>query len=294
MRDLALAKPVLLGLLAVVAAVFAALWARSAEPRGARPAGTSYPDAARLGIGFVTDFLDTLGIGSFATTATLYKWGRLVDLRLLPGTMNVGHALPTVVQALIYVTLVQVDMTTLVVMVATAVLGGWLGSGFVSRWPRRAVQLAMGVALLVASVLLLLRALDVFPHGGDALGLPAAGLVTGALGNFALGALMSAGIGLYGPCMILVSLLGMNPTAAFPIMMSSCAFLMPAASHHFIRSRAYDPRAALGLTLGGIPGVLVAAYVVRSLPLDTLRWLVLAVAAYTGMTLLLPTPKETT
>jgi uncharacterized membrane protein YfcA len=287
----ALAKPILLGLLAVVAAVFAGLWFRSARA-GAEPAVTSGGALARAGVGFVTDFLDTLGIGSFATTTTLFEWGKLVDVRLAPGTMNVGHALPTVVQALIYVTLIQVDMTTLVVMIAAAVVGGWLGSGVVSAWPRPRVRLAMGVALLVASTLLLLRALDVFPRGGDALALPAGRLAAGALGNFVLGALMSAGIGLYGPCMILVSLLGMNPTAAFPIMMSSCAFLMPAASHHFIKSGAYDRRAAVGLTLGGIPGVLVAAYVVRSLPLETLRWLVLGVAAYTGITLLLPAKKE--
>jgi uncharacterized membrane protein YfcA len=175
-------------------------------------------------------------------------------------------------------------------MVAAAVLGGWLGSGRVSRWPRARVRVAMAGALLVAAALLLLRSLDVFPRGGDSLGLAPPLLVCGAVANFALGALMSAGIGLYGPCMIVVSLLGMNPTAAFPIMMSSCAFLMPAASFRFVQSGAYDLRAALGLTVGGIPGVLVAAYVIRSLPLDAVRWLVLVIAAYTGVTLLRPSP----
>ena len=49
--------------------------------------------------------------------------------------------------------------------------------------------------------------------------------------------------------MILVSLLGMNPTAAFPIMMGSCAFLMPVGSLRFIRERAYSLPSALGLAL---------------------------------------------
>ena len=286
-------KPILLGALALVALAFGAFWARAAvrEARSRAPAAASRP-AAGIVIGFITDFLDTLGIGSFATTTTAYNWTRLVDVRLIPGTLNVGHALPTAVQAFVYVTLVQVDMSTLVVMTGAAVLGGWLGSGAVSRWPRAKVRLCMAAALLVASALLLLRSVDVFPRGGDALGLSPPLLALGAAANFALGALMSAGIGLYGPCMIVVSLLGMNPTAAFPIMMSSCAFLMPAASVRFVQNGAYDLRAALGLTAGGIPGVLVAAYVVRSLPLDAVRWLVLAVAAYTGITLLRPSPRE--
>ena len=94
-------------------------------------------------------------------------------------------------------------------------------------------------------------------------------------GNFLLGALMTLGIGLYAPCMILVSLLGMNPTAAFPIMMGSCAFLMPVGSLRFIRERGYSLRNALGLAIGGLPGVLVAAYIVKSLNLDIVRWLVI-------------------
>ncbi|HJW69805.1 MAG TPA: permease, partial [Candidatus Binatia bacterium] len=105
-------------------------------------------------------------------------------------------------------------------------------------------------------------------------------------GNLLLGALMTIGIGLYAPCMILVTLLGMNATAAFPIMMGSCAFLMPIAGLRFIRERAYSPRVALGLTLGGIPAVLVAAFVVRSLPLGAVRVLVIVVAVYTAVGML--------
>ncbi len=62
-------------------------------------------------------------------------------------------------------------------------------------------------------------------------------LVLGLAGNFMLGALMTLGIGLYAPCMILVGLLGMNATAAFPIMMGSCAFLMPIASAKFVQKQ---------------------------------------------------------
>jgi uncharacterized membrane protein YfcA len=104
--------------------------------------------------------------------------------------------------------------------------------------------------------------------------------------NFLIGALMTIGIGAYAPIMIMISLMGMNPTAAFPIMMGSCAFLMPVASTQFIRKQKYDLRAAAGLAVGGVPGVIIAAYIVRSLPLQMVRWLVVVVVVYAAVSLL--------
>src|SRR5215475_8058728 len=104
--------------------------------------------------------------------------------------------------------------------------------------------------------------------------------------NFCLGALMTLGIGLYAPCMILVYLLGMNPKAAFPIMMGSCAFLMPIGSMRFIREKSYDSRAAVGLLAGGVPAVLLAADIVKSLPLYAVRWLVIVLVIYTALSML--------
>jgi uncharacterized membrane protein YfcA len=144
----------------------------------------------------------------------------------------------------------------------------------------------MGCALLAAVSLMLLQLLDYVPGGGVALGLSGAKLAVALFGNFALGALMTLGIGLYAPCMIMVSLLGMNPTAAFPIMMGSCAFLMPVGSWQFIRNRRYQQRASIGLTLGGIPAVLIAAFIVKSLPLLYVRWLVVFVVIYTSTMML--------
>ena len=136
-----------------------------------------------------------------------------------------------------------------------------------TRLPKRAIQTGMGIALLAASILFLLANLELFPAGGDALGLSGGLLVCAVIVNFALGALMTLGIGLYAPCLILVSMLGMNPIAAFPIMMGSCGFLMPVAGSRFAASGRYDLRAALGLLIGGIPAVLLAAFIVKQLPL---------------------------
>ena len=183
-------------------------------------------------------------------------------------------------------------------MIAAAILGAWLGAGVVAGWSKQRVQFGMGAALLVAATLMLITQVQVItgsrilPLGGDALGVRGPLLVVAIAGNFLLGALMTLGIGLYAPCMILVSLLGMNPSAAFPIMMGSCAFLMPVGSLRFIRERAYSLRNAMGLAIGGLPGVLVAAYIVKSLNLDTVRWLVIVVVLYTAITMLLAASSE--
>jgi uncharacterized membrane protein YfcA len=240
------------------------------------------PTPVEAVLGFVTNFFDTLGIGSFAPTTSVFKLRRMLPDERIPGTLNAGHCLPTLTEALIFIAILTVDVSTLVMMIAAAVAGAWLGAGVVAGWPRRNVQIGMGLALLAAAILFVMTNLGLFPGGGNTLNLEGGRLWAGLAGNFALGALMTIGIGLYGPCMILVSLLGMDPKAAFPIMMGACAFLMPVASVQFIRKGSYSLRPALGLTLGGIPGVLIAAFVVKSLPLKAVRWLVVVVVLYTA------------
>jgi uncharacterized membrane protein YfcA len=244
------------------------------------------PSIFEFFVGLATNFFDTLGIGSFAPTASIFKFRHMVPDEKIPGTLNVGHALPTLLEGFLFIAIVQVDITTLVLMMAAAVLGAWFGAGVVASWPRRWVQTGMGIALLVAACFFLMTNLNLFPAGGTALILEHWRLWAGVIGSLFLGALMTLGIGLYAPCMILVSLLGMDPKAAFPIMMGSCAFLMPVASARFINAGSYSPRAALGLALGGLPGVLIAALIVKSLPLTAMRWLVVVAVIYAAFTML--------
>jgi len=240
------------------------------------------PTPYELGVGFITNFFDALGIGSFATTTAAFKARHTVADELIPGTLNVGHALPTFVEAAIYITVITVDPLTLWAMIAASVVGAWLGAGVVSNWPRRRVQRGMAIALVITGVFIALRQLQFFPTGGDAIGLSGAKLAIAIAANGVFGALMTLGIGLYAPCMGTVYLLGMTPTAAFPIMMGSCAFLMPVASIRFIRAHSYHRQAALGLTLGGVPAILLATWLVKSLPLDAVRWLVVGIVLYTA------------
>jgi uncharacterized membrane protein YfcA len=285
------ARTALLASLGVLYAAFAAFWWRrlrrdSRGPQENPSAALRWPSAKENGIGFLTDFLDTLGIGSFAVTTALFKLLKLAPDEEIPGSLNVGHAIPTLAEAAIFIAAVEIEGRTLVLMIAAAVVGAWFGAGTVASWPRRKIQIGMGAALLVAAIFFLMKNLGWFPPGGDATGLAGAKLGVALAFNFIFGALMTLGIGAYAPCMILVSLLGMNPQTAFPVMMGSCAFLMPVASLRFIRERRYAVGPSLGLTLGGTPAVLIAAFIVKSLPLVAMRWLVIVVVLYTSVTML--------
>jgi uncharacterized membrane protein YfcA len=278
----------LLGALGAFSAYYVTMWWSAVSK------STPRDSALELGTGFVTNFFDTLGIGSFAPTTSIFKFFKLVPDRLIPGTLNVGHTLPTIAEAFIYTAVIAVDPKTLILMIAAAVAGAYLGAGIVAAWPKRNVQIGMGSALIVAALLFAYKNLGVHPtdhpipyltgqlnllYGSDAgtLDLRGGRLVIGLVGNFVLGALMTLGIGMYAPSMILVALLGMNAKSAFPIMMGSCAFLMPVSSARFVKRDAYALRPALALAVGGIPAVLIAAFIVKDLDLEYVRWLVVGV-----------------
>ncbi len=297
-------RPLLLIALGGFGAAFTALWARDVAKRRRQPAeddgtgtdrsddedpvstGPGPPSLSQTVLGFVANFFDTLGIGSYATTTSVFKLFRMVPDRRIPGTLLVGHMWPTVAQAVIYITIIQVEMTSLVLLIAASILGSWLGAGVVSAWPRRKIQIGMGLALLGASGLMLAKALHWLPSGGETLGLHGWRMAAGLIGNFTFGALMNLGIGAYAPSLILFGFLGMNLKAIFPVMMGSCAFIMPTSGIRFIGRGSYAARAALGLALGGVPGVLLAAYVVRHLPIGYLLWLVIGVATYSALAML--------
>jgi uncharacterized membrane protein YfcA len=290
-QSVPLGKIVLLALLLVIATVFTIGWIGSLLKK--RHEGIR-PSPYQLLIGFVTDFFDTLGVGSFATTTSLFRLGKVVDDDKIPGTLNVGHTLPTILQALIYINIVEIDLWTLWILIIASVAGSYLGATFVSRLSKRGVQIGMGGALLVAVSMIIAKLLGWIPSGGDSLGLTGWSLLIGIVGNFAFGALMTIGVGAYAPIMIMVSLLGMNQTAAFPLMMGSCAILMPVASYRFVRSGKYDAKAALGLTLLGLPGVAIAALIVKKLPLVVVSWLVVVVVIYTAVSMLYSATKAET
>ncbi|ABR46897.1 conserved hypothetical integral membrane protein [Alkaliphilus metalliredigens QYMF] len=272
---------VVLGILGLMAVWFCLVWLK-----GLKKEESVAPTPHLFTVGFVTNFFDTLGIGSFAPTTAWFKGAGLVKDRIIPGTLNVGHTLPVIVMSFIFIQRVEVEPLTLALMLAAAVIGAYLGADIVSGLPERKVQLGMGIALLITAGFMLLGRLDLMPAGGDAIGLSGTRLIIAVVANFFLGALMTLGIGLYAPCMALIYALGMSPIVAFPIMMGSCAYLMPTASVKFVKNGALNTKAAVGLALGGIPAVFIAAYLVTGLPMNVLTWLVIAVILYTAVTML--------
>ena len=271
----------LLLVLAVTALAYAVVLVRTARRRNAL--GISAEGAA---LGAVANFFDTLGIGSFAPSTAWIKLRKLVPDSHIPGVLISGYALPTIAQGLIYITLVEVDPVLLVAAIAASVAGALAGAPIALRLPVRSIQLSVGVALLLAGGFFAAANLGMLPAGGTARSLPPLLFGLALVGSFIIGALMTVGIGFYAPLLAMFSLMGLNPVAVFPIMAGAGSMMMPASGLRFLKSDRIDVKLALSLTLGGIPAVLIAAYIVKSLPLATLRWGVVVVVVYTGVVML--------
>jgi uncharacterized membrane protein YfcA len=256
-------------------------------PRAAL-ARRSAPRLEAIALGAITNFFDTLGVGSFAPTMAWFKFRRLVPDRLIPCTMLVGHTLPSVVQAIIFLILlgVLVDPVLLVGCVLALLMGGLLGVSLVVRAKVWIVQLVVGFALILAGIIYALTNLHLMPGGGTAAGLPMPLLVIAIAANFLFGILLNFGIGNYAPTLVMLSLMGMDPRLSFPIMAAGAALTATGASLRYISIGEVDLRIASGIALGGIPAVLVAAFIVKSMSLELLRWLVVGVVLYAALLML--------
>ncbi|MEG0855624.1 MAG: sulfite exporter TauE/SafE family protein [Terrisporobacter sp.] len=238
-------------------------------------------------LGWVANFFDTLGIGSFAIIVAANKFFKIgIKDKELPGFLNVGCCLPVMCEAFIFTTVIEVDPITLFSMLIAAAVGSYIGAGIISKMDEVKIQLVMGIALLATAVLMFCSKMGYIQGGGNAIGLTGMNLFIGIIGNAVLGALMTAGVGLFAPCMALCYFLGLSPQVVFPIMMGSCAMLQPVSSVKFIKEGAYPRKASLVLSLCGAVGVFVAAFIVKSLPIETLKWVVMAVLVYTGFSMI--------
>ena len=230
-------------------------------------------------IGLLANFFDTLGIGSFATSTTAFKFTKSCDDDLIPGTMNVCYAIPIAVEAAIFIQRVEIDPLTLVLMIGASIIGAVIGASIISKWNINKVRVALGCAMIGLAIVMVCKLMGFGPFGivGTANILRGGKLIVGIVVNFILGALMMVGVGLYAPCMALCLLLGLSADMAFPIMMGSCAFLMPPGSIPFIKAGKYHRAAAIPLNISGIIGVLIACFIITSLPLTLLTWVVVIV-----------------
>ncbi|MEW4354237.1 sulfite exporter TauE/SafE family protein [Streptococcus pneumoniae] len=242
-----------------------------------------------FGIGFVTDLLDTLGIGTFATTTTLFKATKLVeDDRKIPATMTTAHIIPVLVEALLFITIVQVDLVTLVAMATAAFSGAFVGARVTQHWNTQKVQRILGILLVIAALFMVYRMVT-NPGAdltNDVRGLSGWKLLLGIVFDFIVGMLMSMGLGNYAPELIFFSLMGISPAIALPVMMLNAAMIMTAGAKQFIQSGRVNWPGVLGIIVGGVFGVLTAAKFLSSLDINNLKILVVFIASYTGLTLL--------
>ena len=257
--------------------------------RAAIAAGHIVPRIEAVLLGAVTNFFDTLGIGSFAPTIAWFRFRKLVPDRLIPLTMLAGYIIPSLLQGIIFMILlgVRVDPWLIVGCLVAMVAGGFFSIPLAAKCPIRLVQAIVGGALLLAAFFYALSNLGLMPAGGTATSLPPV-LMAGAIAlHFVLGILLSFGVGNYAPTLAVLSLMGMDPRLAFPIMASAAGFAGATAAARCLSLVKIDLKIAIGLTIGAIPAVLVAALIVKEMPLEMLRWLVVVVVTYAGVTLLL-------
>jgi uncharacterized membrane protein YfcA len=273
----ALLVPLTLAILVYGIVLLKAVVARHVTPKG---------EAILLGA--ITNFFDTLGIGSFAPTMAWLKFRKLVPDRLIPCTMLVGHTPPAMAQGFIFLILlgVFVDPVLLVGCVIALLMGGLLGAPLVARSRVWIVQLVVAIGLFVAAAFYAMSNLDMMPGGGTATSLPAMLMIIAIIGNFIFGILLNYGIGNYAPTLAMFSLMGMDPRLCFPIMAAGAGLAGAAASVRHINMGEIDLRVATGLTIGGIPLVFVAAFIVKEMPIEMLRWLVFVVVLYAGAVML--------
>src|SRR5436305_6259317 len=241
---------------------------------------TPRPEAIVLGA--VVSFFDTLGIGSFAPTAAWLKFRSLVPDRLLPPTMLVGLTPPAMAESIIFLILlgVKVDPVLLFGCAIAVLLGGLLGAPLVARARVWIVQLVVAIGLTLAAIAYAMTNLHLMPGGGTAAGLPLTLTIISIASNFAFGILLNFDVCNYAPTLVTLSLMGMDPRLIFPIMAAGAAVMGAGACVRHIQMGKMDLKVVVGLAIGGIPAVLVAAFIVKTMPIEPLRWMVTVVVVY--------------
>jgi uncharacterized membrane protein YfcA len=256
--------------------------------RAAIASAVARPNLESVAVGGLVNFFDTLGIGSFAPTLAWLKFRAKLPDRLVPCTMIVACTLPTMLQAGIFLVLlgVHVDAVLLIAYSVALLAGGLVGQKLVVRVRVWIVQAVVGVALLVAAALYAMANLHLMPAGGLATSLPVPLMAAAVAASFVMGVLLNFGIGHYAPSLLMLSLMGMNPKLAFPIMAAGGALTAAFVSSRHVAAKVADLRIVIGFLIGGIPGVLIAAFLVKDMPVEWLRWLVIVVVVYAAAVML--------
>ena len=248
-------------------------------------AGRARPNGEALILGAVVNFFDTFGISSFAQTTAWMKFRKMVPDRLIPPTMIAGLTPPAMAESIIFLILlgVKVDPVLLFGAAMATFAGGVVGAPLVVRARAWIVQMIVAIGLTMAGIAYVLGFLGMLPVGGTAAGLPMGLTIIAIAVSFVLGLLANFGVGNYAPSLAILSLMGMDPHYCFPIMASGASLMGAGSSMRFIKVPEIDLKIVVGLALGGIPAVLVAALIVKKMDVDLLRYVITLVVFYTAI-----------
>lgn len=237
-------------------------------------------------VSFFMFFLSTFGISDFAIGSSLYPKAKWVSDKKLPGTLNTECVIPVAVMALAYISSIEVGLLTLVTAIVCQVVGAYVSPRYVTKLPANQIKRFVAAGLFIAAGLILAGKFGIYPSGGELSSLEGGSLILFALLCMLFGAFNNIGIGSYALTMATVYAMGLNPSIAFPIMMGACTFSVPIGSMQFIKLDSYSRKITLFTSTFGVLGVLVAAFVVKSLDVSALLWVVVVVVLYSAITML--------
>jgi uncharacterized membrane protein YfcA len=235
----------------------------------------------KLGFSGILAFIaDTFGVGSFAVNVALSKFFGTFEDEELPGAVNGAQVLPGAIESLFFMQLVDVDLKTLLILVAGTCLGGVVGGHIVTRMNKQTIRALMVVCFIVLIFLLLGYQLKLMPLGGEAMSLNGIKLVLGFLAMVLCGALTCAGVGLFVMVQSVLFLLNVSPEVAFPIMTTAGAMQQPLTTMVFLKQGRIPLKKTWVLSIAGCVGVMMALPVFNALSTDALRGLLMVVLIY--------------
>jgi len=237
-------------------------------------------------LGVASQFLGTFGVSDFAFNTVAFRMTKTVEDKKIPGTVNAACVIPVAFMALAYITVIKIDVLTLAVLIVAQTTGSYLTPRIVVKLPVRRIRMGIAVGLLCAAGFILAGKLQLIPSGGNLTGLPGVKLAVAAAAVFIYGALNNIGIGSYAPTMATVYALGIDPRVAFPIMMGGCTFSCAVGAMEFVRLGGYNRKPTLWIASFGLLGVAAAVYLVKSMDVEVIKWVVFIVVLYAALDLI--------
>ena len=230
--------------------------------------------------GIIAFIADTIGVGSFAVNVALAKsLGTFRDDEL-PAVNNGAQVIPGTIESLFFMQLVDVDLMTLVTLVAGTCLGGVIGGTVVSHLSKQAIRLSMMVCFLMIIGLLIGHQWHLLPMDGSVLELRSWTLVVGFVALAICGALTSVGIGLFAMVQGVLFLMGVSPLVAFPIMTTAGAMQQPLTTLVFLQQNKIPLKKTLILSVSGCIGVFITLPIFNYITVSWLHSLLLVILIY--------------